>query len=573
MTVERNPSWGKSSSNGAAHYDDWKMLAEKTLKGGTISSLDYTNEDGITHPALMTSAEHHLAMSDGLAARGARGWVIAQYLEPKDDVAALNAMLLDELEGGTERVIFTIDQQPEVIPSAMTGIMAEAVFFSFDAPERPVDCVKALMRIWGEQKTPSNLARGHLGVDAVAAQLLHPPNVDVANLRQKIDDLMPMVADWPKLGVFTLGGGALHRFGLTSAEEIAANLSHMTAILRQMEDAGYPPRTAIRRVEFQLAMDADLYGNIAKSRAARLLLDRYYAVLGLDVDGIAKQIHGVTSDRMLSRLDLDSNMLRSGTAMLAMALSGVGVMTCLPHDWLLGSSRISRRIARNSHHILADEAHLNHVADPAHGSYFIDAATTKLAAQSWRLFQKLEACGGVFSPSGMAMLDDWADAAAAKRQTLINQGHDALLGLTIHPMRDVEVMPKSWQGVGGVRGGGVRPAKPWEDLRESFTQILPRCLILDMKVNQTAILSAISWFAAVGIDAIVMTPKTLEEAKDVIASARPDIMVLNGGDSDIDTSAVKVVIDAGQFTPNSAVDIQALMRQIYKAISSQKMEG
>lgn len=575
---------GKSSSAAPASYEEWAALAEKTLKGAPISSLDHTNEDGMNFPALMTTSDRpqssHSMMGDKLSSRAARHWVIAQYLEAADDPQILNKMILDEVEGGTERVIFTPDQSPELVASSMDGVMADAISISFDNPADHDAALAALVQIWTDQKTAPNLARGHLGIDVLAGMMGGAADADssASRLDAIISGALPLALTWPRLGVFTLGGTSLHRAGLTPAEEIAGNLSHMAGLLRALEAQGHAPNLMAQVIEIQLAMDADLYGNIAKARAMRLVMDKFYGAVGIAGDGLAGRLHGVTSDRMLTRIDRETNMLRSGTAMLAMALAGLGVISALPHDWLVGSTEKSRRIARNTHHVLADEAQLSHVADPAQGSYFMDAATTKLAEKSWQLFQMLEAEGGVLSSAGMNMLKAWASAAITARSNAINQGRDALLGITIHPTRD-NITPNDKMldcvvGSAGPRGGAHRPAAIWEELRSKFQQISIRCLMLDVggggyAPDHILASSASRWFAAVGVDGVIMAAKDLQEATAVLNSARPDVLVL-GGNAEvqgelqevIDAAGAAMVVPAAAFAKTSEEDISAILHEI-----------
>ena len=575
---------GKSSSAAPASYEEWVALAEKTLKGASLDSLDHTTEDGIKFPALMTSADRpqasHGMMGDHLSSRAARHWVIAQYLEASDDAQTLNKMILDEVEGGAERIIFTLDQSPQNVAASMDGVMADAISISFDAPADPDVALAALVQIWTDQKTDPNLARGHLGIDVLSGMMRDMADVDASASRLDaiISGVVPLALAWPKLGIFTCGGASLHRAGLTPAEEIAGNLSHMAGLLRALEAHGHAPNDLAKAIEIQIAMDADLYGNIAKARAMRLVMDKLYGAVGIAGDGLSGRLHGVTSDRMLTRIDRETNMLRSGTAMLAMALAGLGVISALPHDWLVGSTAKSRRIARNTHHVLADEAQLNHVADPAQGSYFIDAATAKLAEKSWQLFQALEAEGGVFAPAGMKLLQAWASAAIAARSKAINQGRDALLGITMHPTRD-NITPNDKMldcviGQAGPRGGAHRPAAIWEELRSKFQLIQMRCLMLDVgsgghAPHNISASSASRWFAAVGVDGVVMAAKDHDEATAVLTSARPDVLVL-GGNAEIDKELQEVidklgsamVIPAAAFAPTGEEDISALLHEV-----------
>lgn len=569
-------------------YDDWKAQAEKTLNGADLQSLNVVDEDGLIYPALYTASDRIESMDDALSARGAQSWVVAQYLEPEDDPSVLRSLILEELEGGTERLIFTADQNPYLLPGAVTGVMSDAISFSFDAPDNPGDAANAIITIWEEQKCDPELARGHLGIDLIADALQNRCADSMAEVKTQlwIDELMQHTEEWPKLGLFTAGGAVLHRYGLTAAQELAVNLAHVVTLMRMLEASGHSLEKAAKIIEVQIAMDADLYGAIAKARAARLILDKLYGSLGLDGTDIAKRLHGVTSDRMMSRLDLDTNMLRTGTAMLAMALSGLGVMTCLPHDWLVGSSAQSRRVARNGHHVLADEAGLSHVADPAQGSYYIDSASNALAEKSWQLFQEIEANGGVFKALTQGFFAKWAEAASIKRGGDVNQGHEKLLGITIHPTRHnvaaSDLIQACVTGRAGIRGGNRRPSQPWEELRSLYQQMSLRCLMLDVGANVGAASDAERWFNAVGVDGAVMTAKDTAEARTIITSARPDVLVLGGGAGQFDALSdvidevdVKTVVDGAMFasTDDEPADLYQLLHGIYDVLTSEGDAG
>ena len=419
-------------------------------------------------------------------------------------------------------------------------------------------------------------ARGHLGIDVIGDVLSGRSGVEVAQAKMQvwIDELMPVAAEWPQLGLFTLGGSRLHRYGLTTAQELAANLAHLVALMRMMESSGQDLAKAAAVIEVEMAMDADLYASLAKARAARVLMDRIYQSLGLDSADLAQRMRGVTSDRMMSALDRDTNMLRNGTAMLAMALSGLGEMTCLPHDWLVGSTAMSRRVARNAHHVLADEAQLSHVADPAQGSYYLDTATHDLAAAAWGLFQQIETDGGIFAALAKGRLAGWAEAADAARRTRVNQGQDALLGVTIHPLRgtlDAGGATACLAGRSGLRGGTRRPSAPWEALRLEIQQVRPRCLMVDVGSNGLSASLASRWFNAIGIDGAVMTAISADDARGIIAAAKPDVLVLGGDDEQIDDDeldGIAAVLPAAIFAPEEEADLFAVLSAVLATLTA-----
>ncbi|MCB5250877.1 MAG: methylmalonyl-CoA mutase family protein, partial [Candidatus Cloacimonetes bacterium] len=54
------------------------------------------------------------------------------------------------------------------------------------------------------------------------------------------------------------------------------------------------------------------------------------------------------------------------------------------------SDEFSRRIARNQHNVLLEEAHLDRVIDPAGGSWYVESLTNEICEKSWALFQEID---------------------------------------------------------------------------------------------------------------------------------------------------------------------------------------
>ncbi|WP_214429296.1 methylmalonyl-CoA mutase family protein, partial [Escherichia coli] len=61
----------------------------------------------------------------------------------------------------------------------------------------------------------------------------------------------------------------------------------------------------------------------------------------------------------------------------------------------LPKSDFSRRIARNTGIILAEESNIGRANDPAGGSFYVEALTKKLEDAGWAEFQAVEAAGGM----------------------------------------------------------------------------------------------------------------------------------------------------------------------------------
>ncbi|TIL55827.1 MAG: methylmalonyl-CoA mutase, partial [Mesorhizobium sp.] len=109
-------------------------------------------------------------------------------------------------------------------------------------------------------------------------------------------------------------------------------------------------------------------------------------------------IHAETSYRMMTTADPETNILRTAIACFAAAAGGADSISILPHTIAHGlPAGFARRVARNAQLIMAEESHVDHVADPAGGSGAVEALTNDLCAAAWQEFQRIEAEGGVLT--------------------------------------------------------------------------------------------------------------------------------------------------------------------------------
>jgi methylmalonyl-CoA mutase len=164
-------------------------------------------------------------------------------------------------------------------------------------------------------------------------------------------------------------------------------------------------------------------------------------------------VHAVSSDLALARRDPFTNMLRVTTEVFAAVAGGADAITAAPYDRLLPSadepagSRLGRRIARNTQHVLAEEAHLGKVADPAGGSFYVEALTEALARAAWNELHRVEAAGGIAEHLRSGRLRGEAEAAWQERRRALVAGAEPVLGVGIYP-------PPEREGAEEADGGG-----------------------------------------------------------------------------------------------------------------------
>ena len=529
-----------SHKSDASPRKQWEDLAKKALKSDDLSRLSRITEDGITIAPLYLAEDRPDAISNTLSAQASQDWQMLQFIEPQTNSADLNRAILEELEGGASGVIIHPDQETAMLTKAMDGVYLNAISLAFHAPKDPIMAANHLLQIWQDHNIAPIEAKGSIGFDGLAYELADGGAINQdfdaktfgATYGARLKTLMDQAASWPHLGVVGVGGLKWHNLGLTPAGQIAVTMAEILMILRQAENQGIALETMVNAMRFGLVFDADLYQGLAKARAFRLVLDQLLSAMGVEGGNRSHQCHGFTAEQMLSRLDTDTNILRNGTAVLAASLSGLGMLTVMPHDWLTGSSDQGRKVARNMHHLLADEGQLGQVADPAQGSYFMDHLTAQLAEKSWAMMQDIETAGGLEKALSSGKITAMAADAVAMRQARINQGQTASLGVTLHPIKGASLEPVI-SGVLGKRGGACRVTENWEDLYQAFADQSLRCLLLDIGVSdgKPSPLSAAQfsrWFAAAGLDATMMTAEDLTQGQSIISSAKPDILILGG---------------------------------------------
>lgn len=187
---------------------------------------------------------------------------------------------------------------------------------------------------------------------------------------------------------FVVDATAVHDRGASDAQELGWSMAEGAAYLRRLTEAGVSVDDAAALVEFRYAATDEQFPTIAKLRAARRLWAR---VLELSGGSGEMRLHAVTSRPMMSKYDPWVNMLRTTVAAFAAGVGGADSVTVLPFDTPLGRpDAFGRRIARNTSHLLIDESHVAHVADPAGGAYAVEKLTDDLARSAWEVLGRLD---------------------------------------------------------------------------------------------------------------------------------------------------------------------------------------
>jgi methylmalonyl-CoA mutase len=389
--------------------DDWRT-AVANMRGRAAHASAASAEPDVAITGLFPRRAGARAISGRTA--GAP-WQIIQRVDAAD-ATGVAAAIADEAAGGANGVeisfagsLFPLGRQ---LPVEAARTIAAALAVSLpDRFELRVDTGGSL----AVAEAFADFAGARIGrlvfvFDPIAAVAVRGPSaVSPVDAKTYAEAAATMLSTRSIDGAAVVADGRLwHAGGAAEEQELAATLATFVAHLRALQSPG--------RIEIVLAADADQFRGIAKFRAMRLLLARVAEIAALAA--APARIHGETAWRMLGARDPEMNILRATSAAFAAAVGGADSVAVLPFDALapdLGSH--GRRLARNTQTILADEAHIFRVDDPAAGSGAIEALTAGFAEGAWKRFQAIEAAGGIVAAiAGDTLLREIAEVREAR---------------------------------------------------------------------------------------------------------------------------------------------------------------
>ena len=370
-------------------------------------------------------------------------WDVRQ-LHDDPDVARTREAVLDDLEHGVTSVWVHVGPDG-VAADDLAAVLADVrldlapvVVSSWQDQRAAAEALLAVLR-GGEAATVS----GNLGLDPLGAAARTGAAPDLAGLA----DAVQAVAELPHVQAICVDTRPYHDAGATAVDEIALAVATGVAYLRRLESDGVAPAQAVTRLAFRFAATADQFLTAATLRAFRRVWARVAELCGVPEADRGAFTHAVTSDRMFTRDDPYTNILRSTLAAFGATLGGADAVTVRPFDTVTGlPTPFSRRVARNTQIVLADESNVGMVTDPAGGSWYVEDLTDDLAAKAWTAFQEIEAAGGVERALADGEVARRIEAGIADRDRALVTRRQPITGVSMFPMvgeRPIERRPRA----------------------------------------------------------------------------------------------------------------------------------
>ena len=257
-----------------------------------------------------------------------------------------------------------------------------------------------------------------------------PEGAELLPFRAALRRCVLLARHWPEFSALAVNGLYFGNHGATLPQQMGFALGTGATLLAELPDAdtGVSVADVAQALHLDVAVGTSFFPEIARLRAARRLWATLFQSFGLPAElALRLPIHAATSTWHQTTLDSHTNLLRHTTEAMSAVLGGADSVQVAAFDCLYQApNEFGSRLARNLPLILLEESHLDWVADPAAGSYYLETLTDELARAAWGEFQALEAQGGMLAARGRAL--EAVSRAGLDKFKRIATGADVVVG-------------------------------------------------------------------------------------------------------------------------------------------------
>ena len=235
----------------------------------------------------------------------------------------------------------------------------------------------------------------------------------------------------PRFNSISVSGYHMHEAGAPADLELAYTLADGLEYVRTGMAAGLDVDAFAPRISFFWGIGMDLFVEVAKMRAGRLLWAKLLNEVGAkDRKSLALRTHCQTSGWSLTAQDPFNNVARTTVEALAAALGGTQSLHTNSLDEAIAlPTDFSAKIARDTQLYLQKNSGITRFIDPLGGSHYVERLTHELVHKAWARIQEVEELGGMAKAIESGLPKMRIEEAAAKRQARIDTGKDHIIGV------------------------------------------------------------------------------------------------------------------------------------------------
>ena len=235
----------------------------------------------------------------------------------------------------------------------------------------------------------------------------------------------------PRFNSISVSGYHMHEAGAPADLELAFTIADGLEYLRTAVGSGIPVDEVAPRISFFWGIGMNLFMEVAKLRAARLLWSELVSVFQPNQErSMILRAHCQTSGWSLTAQDPANNVVRTSVEALAAVLGGTQSLHTNALDEALAlPTDHSAAIARNTQRYLQEASGITRVVDPLAGGHYLEYLTGELVERARSIIREAEESGGMAAFVNKGIPKSRIAEAAARRQARIDSGEEILIGV------------------------------------------------------------------------------------------------------------------------------------------------
>ncbi|MBK8226944.1 MAG: methylmalonyl-CoA mutase [Flavobacteriales bacterium] len=272
----------------------------------------------------------------------------------------------------------------------------------------------------------------------------------------------------PKFNSISISGYHMHEAGAPADLELAYTLADGIEYVRTGIAAGMQVDEFANRLSFFWGIGMDLFMEVAKMRAGRLLWAKLLKEIGAtSPKSLALRTHCQTSGWSLTAQDPFNNVARTTVEALAAVLGGTQSLHTNSLDEAIAlPTDFSAKIARDTQLYLQKNSGITKWIDPLGGSYYVECLTHELVHKAWARIKEVEELGGMSKAIETGLPKMRIEEAAAKRQARIDTGKDRIIGVNSFVTEDETKMELLEVDNSAVRESQIARLKKMKEVRD-----------------------------------------------------------------------------------------------------------
>jgi len=229
--------------------------------------------------------------------------------------------------------------------------------------------------------------------------------------------------------------------GVGAVEEVAWIFANAFEALKLITERGVDIDVVAPKVSFTFSVMIDIFEEVAKFRAARVVWARTLKEKfgAKDPRSLALKYHVNTGGIIMERQQATINVIRAAYAALAAVLGGTQSLQVASYDEPIAiPTEEAATLAVRTQQILAHETGAASVADPLGGSYYVESLTQQLEEKIQQILNTIEEKGGMTAAIRSGYIDREMETAWFRYQKEVETKQRIVVGVNEYTIPEEE---------------------------------------------------------------------------------------------------------------------------------------